>query len=785
MTQLVTVRQGEAYPTLFGVELGVRKHLTEEEHERFRPAREWPGVEPLTQIPLSDLEAADLFRSLRSARRRYVLLLACLQRLRLPLDVALACKIVRKEFPLGELPNFQYLDALIQHHYGQIFPMKAKNRGKMQQAIKDLHNAAVSLWCAGYALKPGLGGQETVTGDLIERARQPREAHAVSLITIREMLAREPDTLVERTGAIPYDQAERRLWSASGLFPPATPLEASIAEFIFSSLRQQVSQVAVEDRFDDSGNLVRRTGKQRIAQRTWRQIAWNLRFLLLQCRSHAVADLTESSLAKAYTISLKLRTTQDQRSVFRIAFLYWLKWYKRTCMTGINLERIAPRPKRVTRKGHGRVFSAAKAHTLIRTLLDDGSPLFSESDLMDFRCRRACLLILASAARPSEVLRLLPQAMCKDQEGRHWIRFHRTKTKRNNPDRSAYEWIHSVPVKEDAVRWFNELLAFAPAEAIEFPIERDGDGLTERRLLANRYNNSQASLSSLHNWLRHLQERLWPGQDGTYFTPHNLRALHLTYRRIIGDPDVLLERQAGHSRPESKLPYTMTMPAEEVAKFGDILEEGVWNLEVRTLDVTDNQDEGAISVEGMARESSRFTVTPRKLEEAQQLVEEALEAVTGGFGGTVIEPGVQLPALSVGAYTHNCNAPMLLNCGHTPGHCRACEHYKPDGGTAEQHRAEVFLEMLYYFDCLRAEKEFKATGKRTMIFQKSQDLKARLDRTGTELWTEKFQMSPADAKKLHRELWTKAKSYHRQYGPVKPRLSNDQILHYLATGEVD
>lgn len=355
--------------------------------------------------------------------------------------------------------------------------MRAQHAARLERGQKQVALAARGLWYAGYALKPGLGGSDVVTRDELVAVIRLRTIHSTGLVSLRELLGRDSDSLVDEEHLSGYE-AERNLWVTAGLVPPATAIEASIQAFAFGWLRDRIDQEPVIEERNDAGQIKRRTGFSRVTPDYWRALAYNLRFFLEQCREAALADLTVETLTSAYQRGLSHRTTRSQRIIFRVAVRYWLAWYQRTENSALNLEHIAPRVRRSEPKAHGPVFSTAKAHTLIRTLLDDTSPLFNENQIMDFRYRRACLLLLATAARPREVLHLLQDAMVQDREGVYWLRFHRTKTKRTMPDRAPLQWIHAVRIREDAVRWVRELQQLAPREKITSPGDRHGDGLT-------------------------------------------------------------------------------------------------------------------------------------------------------------------------------------------------------------------------------------------------------------------------------------------------------------------
>lgn len=765
-----------------------REHLTRPEYEKYRSETNWPLIEPILSNHVYDLVQPNNFTKLMPVQKDYVLLLAFLQRISLPFELAFPTKIVFNNFPFAELSNFQYFDDLYERHYPLLYPMDSEKQSKKAKYKIPLLRTVVSLWLAGYALKVGLDGNRVITALTLEKASQFAKYHRSSLTILSKILAKEADSEIESKPIVSFDEAEKNLWISAGIYPSKTPFEESLSTFSFFFLVQRVYGVTTEDLFDDQGVLLFRYGKKTISQNYWKLIVKYIRYFAVSCRSKGISEISEISIADVYTEVIGKMKGQENRKFFRVALRMWLKWLNLTTTNQFNVERIIPSPKRVLSKSHGRVYSLSKAYILIQTLLNDQSPLINENDLMDFRHRRGCLLLLSTAARPQEILNLLQQAITKDAQGDYWVRFHKTKTIRNMPNRKTYEWVHQAPVKLDAVRWFNELMHFAPTDPLHFPIEWGGDDLTELRLLASKHNDMPIRTHGLYLFLGRIQRKLWPELTKPYFTPHDLRALHLTYRRILGDNDSLLERQAGHNHPSSKIPYTQTMSAEEVAKFGEIFKKGVWASrkikEAKSGDETSDSAINDVNIDDITNVSSKFMVTPDKLEEVFILTQQVMEAASLKFQGKIIEAEEELSEAYVGGYTHNCNAHVLLNCGHTPGHCRACDYYSPDEGTEGTHQAEVFREMVHYYKCKEADQEFKSLGYRKMVFQKAEDIKERLDTTETMLWVNKFGMKLSDAKKLHSMLWKKAKSYFRFEFRSKPNPSSEEILRYISSGGV-
>lgn len=762
-----------------------RDHLTRTEYGRYRQVRNWSKIEPIMSSELAKLSESSHFANLIAVQKDYVLILAFLQRISLPFEVSFPTKIISEKFPFSELPNFQYFDELYDRHYPLLYPMDAEKKIEKAKKKTPIFRTVASLWFSGYALKKGLGGNHVITSLALEKANSIAVYHKSSLTILRKMLAKETDSEIESKSLVTFDEAEKNLWVAAGIFPMQTQLDESLYNFAFSFLSSRVNGVITEDHFDDEGTLLFRYGKKTISQNSWKAIVKYIRYFAIRGRSEGITNLSESSISILYTAVLEQLKSKSDKSCFRVALRQWLNWLNRTMNAQFNIERIMPSSKRVLSKDHGRVFSMSKAYILIQTLLNDQSSLFNENNIMDFRNRRGCLLLLSTAARPQEIVNLMQRSLTKDKYGEYWIRFHKTKTIRNQPGRKSYEWVHQVLVKLDAVRWFNELMKFAPTEPLHFPTEWGGDDLTEMRLIATKHNDGPIRTKSLYRFLARIQEKLWPELKEPYFTPHNLRALHLTYRRLMGDDDILLERQAGHSHSSSKLPYTQTISAEEVAKFGDIFKKGVWtktDYKDRSVGDSSNYTVEDINVDDITKISSAFMVTPRKLDEVFKLTQKVMEAKPLKFQGKVIENEEELSEVTVGGYTHNCNAHVLLNCGHTPGHCRACDYYSPDEGTEDAHKAEIFYEMILYYQCIEAEREFKSTGHRKMVFQKAEDIKERLDTTESKLWVEKFGMKDQDAKKLHAMLWKKSKTFFRQESNVKPKLSIEEILKYINSG---
>lgn len=769
-----------------------RKHLTKSEYIKYRNGEKWPLIEVLLSLPVAELSQPSIFPKLLTIQKDYVLLLAFLQRGILPIELAFPQRITLNKFPFSILPNFLYFEELFERHYSSIYQMDSE-KWNMKVKKKPLLQTVACLWFAGYALKDGLGGNEIITTSTLNEARKIAKYHKSSLAILAKMLAKEADSYVERKSLVRFNEAEKNLWIAAGIFSTETSFGKSLFNFVFSYLVGRVNGTVADDHFNDEGILLFRFGKRTISQNYWKSIAKYNRYFAIQAKILSVNDLSEDSIIKVYNELISQMKGRVNKISFRMSIRQWLRWLNRTTNTRFNIDRIIPTPKRVLSKNHGRVFSMSKAYIFIQNLLNNQSALFNENDLMDFRYRRGCLLILSTAARPNEIVNLLKEAITKDSQGNYWIRFHKTKTIRNQPIKRSFEWVHQVALKSDAVKWFHELLHFSPSKSLHFPVEWGGDDLTELRLLATRHNDAPIRVGSFNKFLARIQRKLWPELTKPYFTPHNLRALHLTYRQIIGDNDLLLERQAGHTHPSSKKPYTQTMSAEEVGKFADIFKKGVWgktNYETTNVDEQSSKVYAITNLDEITKISSKFMVTPTKLEEVFKLTQKVMEAAPLKFRGNVLESDAELSESVVGGYTHNCNAHILLNCGHTPGHCRACDYYSPDKDSEDAHRVEVFREMLHYFYCIEAEKELKSTGQRRIVFQKADDIKDRLSTTENKLWVDKFGMKLNEAKKLHAMLWKKAKTYFNQNSKLQPKSipkpipNSEEILKFIDSGEM-
>ncbi|NRF94844.1 site-specific integrase [Paenibacillus frigoriresistens] len=761
------------------------EHLTKAEYAQYRPVTNWSNIELLLPSPVSELSDSTRFSNLIPVQRDYVLLLAFLQRGSLPIELAFPTKIVFSKFPFSELPNFHYFDELYDRYYSSFYPMDSEKQIMKAKNKIQLLRTVVCLWFAGYALNDGLGGNKVITSSVLEKSSKTAKSHRSSLTILGKMLVKEADSKIEAKPLLKFNEAEKNLWASAGIFPAQTSFEESLHNFAFTYLVGRVNGAITEDHFNAEGILLFRYGKKTISQNYWKSVVKYVRYFAICAKSLGINNLNEVSISNVYNDLISQLKGQVDKSLFRVALRLWLKWLIRTTSVNYNIERIMPSPKRVLSKNHGRVFSMSKSYILVQSLLNDQNSLINENDIMDYRYRRGCLLILATAARPQEILNLLQEAKFKDSHGEYWIRFHKTKTIRNQSGGKSFEWVHQVSVKSDAVRWFDELLHFAPSEPLHFPIESGGDDLTELRIFATKHNDGPIQ-KGFYNFLGRIQRKLFPDLTKPYFTPHNLRALHLTYRRIMGDNDLLMERQAGHSHPSSKKPYTQTMSSEEVGKFADIFKKGVWGDTQHETSVDDQSflADKDVNLDEITKVSSKFMVTQTKLEEILKLTQKVMEAAPLKFQGKVIETERELTGVAVGGYTHNCNAHVLLNCGHTPGHCRACDYYSPDEGTEDAHRVEVFREMLHYYFCIDAEKEFKSTGHRKMVFQKAEDIKERLGLTESKLWVDKFGMKPIEAKKLHALLWKKAKRYFREESKINPKPSTDQILQYMNSGEM-
>ena len=786
-------------PPISGIEVGCRKHFTKEEWVLIRRTH-WCKIKKYITLLLDEFESNCFLKNNYGTEVMiYVYILAFWQRIRLPLEWALKAKFSIKTLHcLIDAPNFKELLRSIDHNFISIailhgHRLKADNEAYRAKVREKVLYAALKLWLAGYGIRPGLG-IETINKDILESAvllNKDRSTRC-SFRLLSEALRLTPESPIKTTLPGGFYQEnkstvfvkEQEAWDKEVLLRSNSEFIKLIHQYTFTNLLSRVNQMTIVEHVNQKGTLVAREGSKPITWISWKAYSFMLRKFACQC----IACESET-IEKAFDIGKESPLTRvmidpaskNLRGIIRV----YAEWLVQSSNATLDLKNLFPRKQRREDRIFGRVFSMGMAHTLIGTLLDDSSPLFDETNIHDFRCRRAALLCLALASRPHEILCLTRNCLKQDHFGFYHVMFHKTKPRRSCPSLNELFYVHVIHAKDDVIKWIRELQKCAPKNKMILKSEAGfGDDADEYRLFANFDDRGPLAVSTLNSWLARLQKKIWPSRKKAYFTSRDFRALSLTYEVITGKKLDYRMHKAGRKDKNSERPYVATLPSIEVKKFGDILERGIWSKsllpkenynEYKETIATDSSielGEDRIPIASIIQVTNSFKLTSDKLNQVKLLVEKTMQKVSDK--DLQNKPFYGLKPVG---YNHNCTAPIHLKCSHSPDRCRSCQWYNPDEGSEKEHQAQIFSSMVYYFQCIKEGKKIISSGQRHHVHQKASDLKQLIEGSVNGTWIRGFNMNENDAKRLHMTLWRMAKNYYMTY--LSKPSSLEQVFSYL------
>ncbi|MCY9670857.1 site-specific integrase [Paenibacillus alginolyticus] len=483
------------------------------------------------------------------------------------------------------------------------------------------------------------------------------------------------------------------------------------------------------------------------------------------------SDLILGGLEKILT-QVRSKWNRKKINKFRNSLRKWLIYYVEKHQLNIAVNTIIPFSMRRQNTEFGKILNLGNAYILIQALLDEQSPYVNENDLLEFRCRRACLIQLATGSRVTAVCLLLKDCIKTDHHANKWLHMH--KTKNGKP--------HIVKATEDVQNWIAQSLKFAPKDKIYSPKNNlyFGDGLTEHRVFASPTDISTLTSAQINGFLNKLQKRLWPeSPKSEYFTSHDFRRMHAIYMVMNKKSKREIQDQLGHGSPNSIIPYIATSSPEIQQYYSEIYKEGVWS------NIINKQEEATdVELDPLLEQAAKVVQAENKEQFISSLIEKFKDEATE-FGFTT---DAFMPVNNVSAgfprFTHNCVAHEMLNCGHTELHCFKCDYYKPDDDKYNEHIAEIFRFMLLALRGEEMAKSKRDTIQKELVSIRSHDIIELIDESFPKLLEKKFSISPKEIPKLKKGLWDKAKSYWKKYKQTKPILTFGEALHYLKEGKL-
>lgn len=820
-------------PPVLCVEMGCRKHFSFEEWRTICPSKPnltcyQPGFLKVSSIPLKTLESAVFLENATWEEHYYAYRMAYWQRINLPLEhikSKAGCLFDHHKYQnlIDETQNFKELFELFDNHYEEIATLAKQklNKESYKPKLKEgILKCALELWLSGYAIRPGLGIRY-ITNELLEeyadgnndqKGRFSRYLGALLANSPKSMVKNFPGGYVQKS----VFETEQKLWDQQ-VFSKSdcdNDLINYLYQYAFTEAKSRINKKTIIDHTDETGTLVSRESVEAISHNTWiihSMIARQFAVLCITSKQLTITEafgFNEESCVNQFLI----RVTDLQRQTRKTILRFFAKWVNRSQYKRIDVGQLFPKTLSASKRTHGKVYNLGMVAHLINVLLDDNSPYFDERNIMDFRCRRATLLCLALAPRPHELLILFRNCIKPDHFGIEYVLFHKTKPVRNNPETQRATYVRNIKAGEDVKKWIAELKAVAPKKKLLFKAESGfGDDLEAYRLFADSTDTGPLTISVLDCWLKRLLRKIWPNEPKP-FSIGRMRALSATYEINKRDENAghRTTNKLDHSNEQIKLPYVLTLSGEDVSQYGKIApwsatlsdnelevvafdEENDDEYEMYDDDFDEEADEWEVSFNLTSEESddeikvssaigkgSMFQVTPEKIMQMRKLVESTIPIVEA----MDTQPRDASPC----GYTHNCSAPSILNCTQSPDRCRACDFYKPDEGSEEIHRAQIFSSMVNCLKCMEEESKYKASGFREKLIRKTSDLKVLINQSERGTWVQGFKMDELKAKKLHSDLWKLAKKYIKEYKKLFNELphtpSGNEAIEYFNTGEI-
>ena len=757
------------------IRVGIDAHFTREELTAYQNKKFQFNY---ADSPLSFLTTPSKIekRNLRS----YAYTLAFARRITLPLAESMVIPTSYTNYPIYELYNFQYLQTIFEKYYPDFSKIDANNIDKKTAFNKEVTQIVFKLWLAGYGLLPNLT-HNTVDDELLnslknfsknEDGKGKSKRNGIIKITrfLGFALSKESDSHVSCIPVVKQitslKDREIGKWNTI-LETYPTEITKELYSFCFDILRSRINNNSIFEYTDDTGTLQRQS-LGLITDGTWVRYSGALISLCEILNSNGYPTINECIEKGLFDIMTTIvsKLSKNVKSNIRITCRSWLDYYTKKNSLKININRIVPFSVRNEESVFGKIFDYGAAIMLIETLLDDSSGYFDETNLMDYRMRRACLLELATGQRITSICYLLRDCIKPDQMNTSWIVFHKTKNHSSN----------KVIATPDILKWIKELKSVAPANKIfiSSKLFDAGDDLNEYRLFANQYNDGALAGTTVNFWLKTLQEKIWEGKhpNKVPFTTHDLRRMHAVYMKLNSRSNVDIQEQLGQSNINSQIPYLHTQPVAHQKHFKDIQKKGIYSI----ID-----DESIISLDNVLDTVSELNDDRFDATKITQLLLDASNEVDD-----FEVPEAQNAPLPSGfpIRMNSCNATMLTNCGHTELHCFKCSHYKPEINSLDDHKTEVFRYMVLVLFQDKSLKKTKDEIERTFITIRSSELNSLIDECFTNLFS-KFNLRPDESSNIREDLTDKANKYIKKYFTKNPSPSFIQAKNFLMVGDIN
>ncbi|OCT15975.1 hypothetical protein A8709_10165 [Paenibacillus pectinilyticus] len=759
-------------------DVGVDRHFTKLEWKDICSGA-WGKIEHLTKVDLNRFTDVTFYKSLNKLEKRYVNYLLLYQRIVWPWEDALKIKFFT--LPLEKVNNFIWIAEKVDIYFGVLFQLESNIESKKKQFKIDILILAFRIWAAGYGFIRN-EGRKQVGDDVLEIIKKVIDKHwSRRLIKLSIILEKEKESpvkkrIIARGVPKPKIELENNQWKI--LFSKYdSELAKSFHDFIYDYLLPHVKDLdmkALPQKVSQTSNI--RTSIKLITFATWVSESNLLRSYVKLFYSFGInspAELITGGIEKVIII-INRKWSRKKIKNFRYVLRKWLTYYIENNNLNLVVNTVIPSVMRRQSREFGKILNLGNAYTLIETLLDEQSPYINENDLLEFRCRRVCLIQLATGSRVTAVCLLFKDCITTDHNGDKWLHLH--KTKNGKPQ--------VVRATADVQNWINQSSKVAPKEKVYSPKNNNyyGDGLTDYRLFANTTDIATLTSNLIGNFLVKIQKRLWPDTPlNEYFTSHDFRRMHAIYMVMNKKSKHEIQDQLGHSSPNSLIPYIATSTPEIQQYYSEIYKEGVWS------NVLNKQEEPTdLELDPLLEQASKVVQTENKEQFISSLIEKFKDE-EAEFGFTNDASFMPINNVSAGfpRFTHNCVAHEMLNCGHTELHCFKCNYYKPDDDKYNEHIAEIFRFMLLALRGEEMAKSKRDSIQKELVSIRSHDIIELIDESFPKLLEKKFSITPREIPKLKKGLWDKAKSYWKKHKQTKPILTFEEALHYLKVGNLE
>jgi integrase len=752
------------------VRVGVKEHLNRYEIETFSSSKfQYNFIK-------KPLDYYTEHENLIKIERTYSFVLAFYRRIDLPLTISFPSSVSYKNYPIEELKNFQHFDELFEKYYPDFQKLDSENYEKKFSFKTKVVQAIFKFWLSGFGIAPGYT-DNFINDDQIfflrgiinhktNKKRYSRVARFLSFVFSKEDFS--PINSIPRmliTTNLRTRESEK--WEKHLVYHKSE-FSLMMYDYVFTNLRDRINKPSVFEYTHHTGELVR-ISLSAITDGTWVHQSGallELSKLLYLKGNYTIESALNNGLIDIMSFDIHSLPESLQEHI-RITCRQWLEVYTKLNGIKLNINRIIPFGLRNKEKNFGNLINYGSAQTLIQTLLDNDCSYFDETNIIDYRSRRACLIELATGQRASEICILLYKSLLHDKNGTSWLFFHKTKKNKSN----------KVLATPDIIRWVNELKAVAPSEKIqiltsEYPY---GDNLNAYRLLANHFDDGPYTYMSMNRFLKRIQIQLWGTNhpNKRFYSTHDLRRMHALYMRLLGKSKDEIQDQLGHANIDAQLPYLATKPLEHQKWFKKIQLEGIYkNI---------NSEEIASTVE-IGEIISKTSQLAFQKYDSKHIIVSLLEAAKDINNYEF--PKYSSPKLPTGfpLRLHSCNAGSLVSCGHTELHCFKCKFYMPDIDTFLDHKVEIFRYKVLYFYQQKYCKNIKDLLEREVIQFRSTDLTESINTAIHEVF-KKFKLSSIEISDLEVDLESKASKYIKKYYKTNPNPSFIEAKKYLLGDE--